>query len=195
MNYLAHTHLSFASADLLMGNMISDFVKGKKQYDYPESIQKGIRLHRAIDQFTDTHPSTQAISRFFKSAYRLYAGAFTDIVYDYFLANDASQFDSDKSLLKFTLDSYALMESNETWMDPVFRTMFPYMKDQNWMYHYRKEEGIRKSFEGLRRRAKYITETDTAFSIFITHKKEMEPYYERFYPSVKKFAKEFILKG
>ncbi|MFY7899136.1 MAG: ACP phosphodiesterase, partial [Chitinophagaceae bacterium] len=32
MNFLAHAYLSFQQPSLLIGNMISDFVKGKKQY-------------------------------------------------------------------------------------------------------------------------------------------------------------------
>ncbi len=35
MNYLAHAYLSFGDPDILAGNMISDFVKGKKKFDYP----------------------------------------------------------------------------------------------------------------------------------------------------------------
>ena len=59
MNYLAHAYLSFNHPEILTGNMISDFVKGKKKFDYPTTIQKGIMLHRAIDQFTDTHEATK----------------------------------------------------------------------------------------------------------------------------------------
>ncbi|HCT24230.1 MAG TPA: DUF479 domain-containing protein, partial [Chitinophagaceae bacterium] len=88
MNYLAHAYLSFGKPELLIGNMISDFVKGKKQYDYPAAIQRGIRLHRAIDTFTDTHNSTKIIKQLFKSAVGPYAPAFADVVYDYYLAND-----------------------------------------------------------------------------------------------------------
>ena len=58
MNYLAHAFLSFNDSGLLIGNMISDFVKGKKQFDYTPDIQKGIRLHRMIDTYTDAHPAT-----------------------------------------------------------------------------------------------------------------------------------------
>ena len=42
MNYLAHACLSFGKPDILLGNMINDFIKGKKQFDYPAAIQKGI---------------------------------------------------------------------------------------------------------------------------------------------------------
>src|SRR3989442_7909269 len=98
MNYLAHAYLSFNQPEILVGNMISDFIKGKKQFDYPVSIQKGIRLHRDIDTFTDAHPATQQLKSFFRPHYRLYAGAFGDIVYDHFLALDPNEFVNDDSL-------------------------------------------------------------------------------------------------
>ncbi|WP_438810958.1 ACP phosphodiesterase, partial [Serratia marcescens] len=53
MNYLAHAYFSFEDPDILLGNMISDYIKGKKQYTYPLKVQAGIRLHRQIDSFTD----------------------------------------------------------------------------------------------------------------------------------------------
>ena len=35
MNFLAHAFLSFNDPDILTGNMISDFVKGKQKFDFP----------------------------------------------------------------------------------------------------------------------------------------------------------------
>ncbi|MBK6633182.1 MAG: hypothetical protein IPG38_01660 [Chitinophagaceae bacterium] len=64
MNYLAHAYLSFNDPEILLGNMISDYIKGKKQFDYPLPVQKGIRLHRFIDQFTDTHAATHELKSF-----------------------------------------------------------------------------------------------------------------------------------
>ena len=88
MNYLAHAYLSFDDPEVLAGNMISDFVKGKKKFDYPFRIQQGIMLHRLIDDFTDNHPATKEAKEFFRPDYRLYSGAFVDVVYDHFLAID-----------------------------------------------------------------------------------------------------------
>ena len=73
--------------------MISDFVKGKKKFDFSPLIQKGIALHRAIDDFTDFHPATYNAKSYFRKEYRLYSGAFVDIVYDHFLANDKKEFE------------------------------------------------------------------------------------------------------
>lgn len=168
--------------------MISDFVKGKKQFDYPAAIQAGIQLHRAIDNFTDTHAATQQIKDFFKPHYRLYAGPFADIVYDYFLANDKNVFPDDASLKLFTLNTYELLDRNRQWFGEKFGLMFPHMKTQNWLYNYQYEWGIKKSFEGMRRRATYLAETEMAFSIFYDNKTEMQQYYDAFFSSVKNFA-------
>ena len=92
MNYLAHAYLSFNKPAILTGNMISDFVKGKTKYNYPAEIQKGIQLHRLIDAFTDFHPATAKAKKIFHAQYRLYSGAFVDVVYDHFLACDSIQY-------------------------------------------------------------------------------------------------------
>ena len=70
MNYLAHAYLSFGQPAILTGNMISDYVKGKKKFDYPPEILRGINLHRSIDQFTDNHPATREAKEVFRPAYR-----------------------------------------------------------------------------------------------------------------------------
>ena len=171
-----------------MGNMISDYVKGKKQYDYPAAIQNGIKMHRAIDDFTDTHEATLEIKKLFKPAYRLYAGAFTDVVYDYFLANDTNQFSSSNELKIFTQKTYQLLKTQSIYFPEKFAGMFPYMQEQDWLYNYRFDEGMQKSFGGLLRRAEYITEITTAYEIFLGNKDFINHWYNLFMPDVKLFA-------
>src|SRR5262245_44062659 len=105
MNYLAHAYLSFNDPEVLVGNLINDFVKGKKRFDYPKGIQRGIALHRAIDNFTDQHDATREAKAIFRPAYRLYSGAFVDVVYDHFLAIDENEF-SERSLFEFSVKVY-----------------------------------------------------------------------------------------
>lgn len=188
MNYLAHAYLSFNQPQILVGNMISDFVKGKKQYEYAPGVLTGIKLHRSIDNFTDDHASTREIKKIFRPAYGLYAGAFTDIVYDHFLANDEKEFASAEMLQKFALDTYSSLEKNIDLAPAVFREMFPYMKKYDWFYNYRFQWGIERSFAGLARRAAYIKETNTAFHLFETNISRMKPFYDDFFPLLKNHA-------
>ena len=188
MNYLAHAWLSFNHPQILVGNMISDFIKGKKQFDYPTIIHKGILLHRAIDNFTDSHEATQQLKLFFKPQYRLYSGAFADVVYDHFLATDEGEFLTDADLNRFATTTYQVLETNFTILPEAFQKMLPYMKEYNWLYNYRYKWGIEKSFAGLARRARYLPESAVAFELFNENYDAMRLIYQQFFPEIKRFT-------
>lgn len=192
MNLLAHAYLSFNNDDILAGNMISDYVKGKSKFLYPAGIQEGIALHRAIDTFTDAHEATKEAKEFFRPYYRLYAGPCIDVVYDHFLANDNNQFASEAALKSFAAATYKSLAENKQYMPDKFAVMFPYMQAQDWLYHYRFKFGIEKSFAGLVRRSAYLTDSSTAFRVFETNYIPLQQCYNRFFPEVKKMAADWM---
>lgn len=194
MNLLAHAYLSFNQPAILAGNMISDYVKGKKKFDYPEEIQKGMTLHRAIDEFTDSHEITYLAKQYFKADYRLYAGAFVDVLYDHFLANDRDQFTDDEDLSIFCQSTYTSLQLNASIFPQQFQQMLPYMQSQNWLYNYKYKSGIEKGFDGLVRRAAYLSESAIAFNIFNEHYNDLQIYYNEFFPSLKLFAVQQLYK-
>ena len=156
VNYLAHAYLSFGHPEVLTGNMISDFVKGKQRFSFIAGIQAGITLHRSIDAFTDAHAATKEACMVFRPQYRLYAAAFVDVVYDHFLATDVNHFPAD-TLGTFTAETYEQLRTFEPFFPVRFANMFPYMQEQNWLLHYRERWGIERSFGGLVRRSSYLT--------------------------------------
>ncbi|MEN9570094.1 MAG: hypothetical protein RL172_1325 [Bacteroidota bacterium] len=188
MNLLAHAYLSYNHPPILVGNMISDYVKGNNRLRYDALIQKGITLHRAIDDFTDHHTATQAAKLFFKESYRLYAGAFVDVVYDHFLANDDAQFADAAALYSFAQTTYGLLKPYQAIMPEKFGQMLPYMQAQNWLYHYRFKEGIEKSFQGLVRRSAYLTDAAPGYQVFLQHYNQLQQCYQLFFPALKAFT-------
>lgn len=188
MNYLAHAYLSFNQPHLLSGNMISDFIKGKKQFDFDPPIQQGIKLHRAIDHFTDTHPLVKEMKLPFKEKYGLYAGAFTDIVCDYFLANDTHEFSTHEQLAAFANETYGSLEDQLHLLPETFQRIFVYMKQYNWLYNYRQATSIQKSFAGIVNRAKYMNDSITAYHIFTENIGYFQPLYNEFFPLLKSHA-------
>jgi acyl carrier protein phosphodiesterase len=190
MNYLAHAYLSFKLPDILVGNMISDFVKGKNKFNYPLAVQNGIMLHRAIDEFTDFHPVTAKAKEFFRPVYRLYSAVFTDVVYDHFLAIDPDQFPDDRSLALFAEDTYRVLSSYKNILPENFNRMLPFMISHNWLYNYQFNTVIKRSFEGLARRAKYLTESEIAFAIFEKNYPELKQCYHEFFPDLKEFTRK-----
>ncbi|MET0635541.1 MAG: ACP phosphodiesterase [Chitinophagaceae bacterium] len=187
MNFLAHAVLSFHDPEILFGQMISDFVKGKKQYEYPINIHQGITLHRRIDAYTDEHPVTIEAKQFFRPAYRLYSGAFVDIVYDHFLANDRQEF-GDGQLFTFSQQVYAVLDRHTDLMPPVFAGLFPYMRRENWLLGYAQREGIYRSFRGLVSRSAFMTDSLPAARLFDKYYNELEKCYTSFWPDLKEFT-------
>lgn len=187
MNYLAHAYLSFQNPEILAGNLISDFVKGKQKFSYPPLILAGIHLHRFIDEFTDQHPATHRIKAIFRPHYGLYGGAFADVVYDHFLATDTTQFPGN-SLAAFSQWVYNTLDQHETTLPEKFRNLLPYMKRHDWLYNYRSREGIMHSLAGLVRRAKYMDESDTAFRLFEEYYETIQDCYREFFPDMQKMA-------
>lgn len=186
MNFLAHAYLSFEEPDLLLGNMISDFVRGKKKFDYPLTIQKGISLHRSIDTFTDCHPLTKEARKFFSEDYGLYSGAFVDIVFDHFLARELP------ALEEFAQRTYVQLESNIDHHPENFRDVFVSMKKYNWLYNYSQEYGIERSFSGLVYRAKYMHDSTRAFNLFLNHYDELGKIYSSFFPELYDHSRKLV---
>lgn len=188
INYLAHSYLSFNEPEILVGNLISDFVKGKKKFEYPPGIQRGITLHRLIDTFTDEHEATKEAKEIFRPHYRLYSGAFVDVVYDHFLAADEKEF-TETALFDFAAKVYSTVDNYHPWLPERFALMFPYMKTYNWLYNYRTRTGTEKSLGGVVRRAAYLTESETAYRLFEKHYQPLQQCYRQFWKEIRPFAR------
>jgi acyl carrier protein phosphodiesterase len=188
MNYLAHAYFSYNDPEALVGNMISDFVKGRKKFDYSIGIQNGITLHRLIDRYTDDHPATKAAKEVFRPTYRLYSGAFIDVVYDHFLALDDSIF-TETSLQRFAQATYKTLDNYFSSLPLSFQAIFPYMKKHDWLYHYRFRQGIEKSFGGLVRRSTYLTESDSAAMLLAQHYTTLQDCYKSFMSDAKLYIR------
>jgi len=187
MNYLAHAYLSFGNDEILVGNMISDFVKGKAKFNFPINIQKGINLHRMIDTFTDTHLATKQAKQIFQPAVGVYSGAFIDVAYDHFLARDEEEF-SLESLENFAKKTYEVLNNYTSLLPEKFNDIFPFMSSRNWLLNYRFTQGIEKSFGGISRRAKYLKNDISVFHLLIENYDQLYSCYQQFFPAVKEFA-------
>lgn len=83
MNFLAHLYLSGDDSEIMVGNFIGDFVKGRNLNErFEERIVKGIELHRSIDAFTDSHPVVTLSKNRLRDKYRHYSPVIVDMFYD-----------------------------------------------------------------------------------------------------------------
>ena len=188
VNYLAHAYLSFDIPDIVTGNLISDFVKGKRKLDYPPVIRAGITLHRAIDTFTDGHPAIRQAKSWFRADYGLYSAPLTDVAFDHFLAGDPLIFPTPADLAAFARHTYEQLTANAGLFPDRFTRIFPFMRDQDWFSGYRTKQGIFAGFGGLARRAAYMPDPGQACRLFELHYTALGDCYRVFFPELKDFA-------
>lgn len=182
--------MSMGDAELLVGNMIGDYVKGTAALDeYPEKIRKGILLHRKIDTYTDADPAAIRARVWFRQKYGLYSGAIIDTLFDHYLAIDPQFFKSEQELLSFTQDVYKKLEAHKEFFPPQFAAMFPHMREHNWLYNYRTMIGVSRSLQGLYRRARYMEPVDEAYETFVIRYYELAQSYNDFIEKAYKFVK------
>jgi acyl carrier protein phosphodiesterase len=146
-------------------------------------------LHREIDSYTDLHPATREAKEFFRPAYRLYSGAIVDVIYDHFLAADENEF-TESSLLAFSRYVYEMLEDYRPWLPENFSRMFIYMKEQNWLYHYRELPGAEKAIGAVVGRARYIDDPRPAFKLLMEHYQLLGILYRQFWTDLKTYARQ-----
>lgn len=165
--------------------MIADFIKNNERENFPLEIQEGIRLHRFIDTFTDTHPAVSEAKKIFSPQVRLYAGAFVDVAFDYFVAHHYSE----TELKEHAIRTYKILWDNEKWLPDIYKSMLVRMEEGDWLYNYRTDQGIRFSMQNVLNKAKYLNKDIAVFQTFTENKDSLSQYFEQFFPDLFKAAK------
>ncbi len=189
MNFLAHIYLSFGDDEITIGNFIADSIRGNKYQHLPEKIQKGIALHRAIDTYTDAHPTVRKSSKRLHQNYSHYSRVIVDIFYDHYLAKNWTAY-SEIPLAIFVADFYALLQEHYTILPDGVKRMIPYMVADNWIFNYSKMEGIAKVLNGMNRRTKNVSKMNFAIRDLETHYTEFESEFTSFFEELIIFSKQ-----
>lgn len=148
MNFLAHTYLSGCNEEIIVGNFMGDYVKGRNYIAFPDQVKKGILIHRDIDTFTDMHLITRRSKQMVAIRYSKYAGIVIDIFYDHFLASLWDDYSS-LPLSDFVNRTYDLLKRNYQVLPEAIKNWFPTFLENNWMMAYTTVEGIELVLERM----------------------------------------------
>jgi acyl carrier protein phosphodiesterase len=192
VNFLAHVYLSGNDSEIIVGNFIGDFVKGKSMLEqYDSGLVKGIELHRSIDDFTDNHPVVTESKRRLYEKYHHYSAVIVDMYYDHLLAHHWSDFHPEP-LRVYTLKIYkVLMDYHDILPDEV-RGMLMYMMRDNWLLAYSKLEGIHRALSGMSRRTTFRSRMEEAASDLEEHYEAFDKEFLTFFPDLKTHAEDFL---
>ncbi|WP_114490800.1 ACP phosphodiesterase [Candidatus Ulvibacter alkanivorans] len=184
MNFLAHIYLSGEDEGITIGNFIADGIKGKRYMKFPPKIQQGILLHRAIDSYTDAHPTVKQSTARLHENYSHYSGVIVDILYDHFLAKNWNDY-HEQPLSEYVEDFYNLLRKNFAILPSRIQRMMPYMINDNWLLSYATIPGISTILKQMNVRTKNVSKMNFAVV-------ELEEYYEEFEAEFTSFFAELI---
>ena len=111
MNHLAHFHLAGECEHLVVGALLGDYVKGPLTGALPPALERGVKLHRRVDAFTDSHAALRALRVHFGPGERRLAGVVTDLFFDYLLTRHWQLFHA-AALDAFSARVYAILEQH-----------------------------------------------------------------------------------
>ncbi len=148
MNYLAHMYLAGDSEESIVGNMLGDFVKGRIGDEFPPGVAEGIRTHRKVDAFTDSHEMVVRSKRLVSQERRRFSGIIVDLAFDHILAVNWGDY-SALALEDFVEKTYGVLAANTDLMPPRSRKMLEVMIEEDWLGSYRELEGIGRALDRI----------------------------------------------
>lgn len=189
MNFLAHAYLSGDDPEVLFGNFVADGIKGTAAENYPETIRKGIALHRRIDAYTDAHPVVKQSVERLQPKFRKYAVVIVDIYYDHFLARNWNEY-SRRDLTEFSLWVYKQLIVRYRMLPKRTKRALPFMIAQNWLVGYANLRDLDRVFRGMAWRARFDSGMEHAVPFLKQHYAEFEKEFRLFFPDLVRFCEQ-----
>jgi len=168
---------------------MGDFVKGTldslRPHHSPGIIQ-GIQQHRAIDAYTDTHP-TFALARSLLSPERQrFAGIVVDIFYDHLLS--ISWPGGNEARVAFIAHCYDTLNKRYDLLNENLQEMIPRMIEQDWLGCYSTIEGIALTLERISHRSPKVSAIIGGEADLVDHWDNFQKLYSEFFPDLEAFS-------
>ncbi|HET7266916.1 MAG TPA: ACP phosphodiesterase [Oleiagrimonas sp.] len=187
MNYLAHTLLARGDADLEVGGILGDYVRGRPDPALPAGLRRGIMLHRAVDTYTDQHAEVVAARALFEPPFRRYAGIMLDVWFDHCLARDFARW-SDSSLDAFSIRLRERLDARAQWLPPRLHRFAAFMHERNLPAAYARPEVIGEVLTGLGQRLSRANPLDQALPQLSAREATLNHHFGAFFPDLVQFA-------
>lgn len=190
MNFLAHLFLTQSDEAITVGNFLGDLLTNKQANHLPPEIQKGVVIHRAIDDFTDVHPTVKEGADLLKPKHGRYAPVVLDVMFDFLLAKNWESFSNQVTLRNFADNTYSVLLSATPVMPEKIAERTKRMVAADWLVHYATIEGIAYTFSRMKMRSSQPERIENAAATMMGHMDALNEKFRRFFPEMIYFVND-----
>jgi acyl carrier protein phosphodiesterase len=190
MNFLAHAFLARDDADLMLGSLMGDFVKGPLDDRYGPAIKHGLILHRSVDTYTDAHALVARSRARIGPARRRYAGILVDLFYDHYLARNWNEY-TNVPLDRFTESVYANLLARSGLLPERLQRIAPHMARTDWLGSYRDTAAVGEALDRIGTRLKRGNGLLGSLEDLVENYAGLEEDFRAFFPDAMQFAQRY----
>lgn len=154
-------------------------------------VVEGIRLHRSIDHFTDTHPLVLEVVELFRPQQKRFAPVVVDLVFDHLLACDFHHW-SELDLWEFTESVFDQIDSQEQHIPQRAMVFYPHLKKHNWLLHYSKTKGLQLALEGMDRRISAPSVMADCIGLVIENRDVLNGLFVPFFKDLQNHVNDYL---
>lgn len=190
VNFLAHLFFSGNTSEIIVGNMMGDFVKGRLDDRYPPGITRGLELHRRIDSFAGHHPAFTASRRRLDPRFGHYRGVLVDLFYDHFLAVEWGRL-TEEPFSAFLARVEGVLNEHAAILPEELRARLPDIL-HDWLPSYRDVEGIGLVLQRMARRVRRPNPLGDGGAELVRHYGKLRDEFLVFFDDLKEYVVPFI---
>lgn len=193
MNFLAHFHLAWPDEGLIAGGLEGDYLKGLLRGQLPAGVERGVKLHRAIDAYTDGHPLIAQLRRELPPGLRRYAGILIDLSFDHYLSLHWSRFSS-LPLVQFNQEIYRILATHRDVLSDGASDMVDRLVEYDVLNLYLDWDTVPATAARIGQRFKRHNPFLDLDRELVPAKAALEQTFLNFYPQLESFCKASIAR-
>ncbi len=189
MNWLAHLQLSPPTPQDRLGNLLPDLLGLRDQQTADSCFQPGIRMHKAVDHFTDKHPVVKRSLSRYSERWRRLASVLTDLYYDHYLSIHWDLFHPNQRRTDFIKEVYPQLLAERSKCPTAAHDVLQRMTEQDWLGSYATIHGMEIRLHCVAARLRRPQPLHEAIAELKNNYASLEADFLEFYPQLQAFTK------
>ena len=197
MNFLAHIALSGNNEDIVVGNFTGDYVKGvlnaEKEAIYGHEYILGVKLHRFIDDYTDTDSSLKELAKILANKYGRSSAIGIDLLFDFFLASEFEIWHHE-TLMNKVETFHNILHKKEYLIPDRMQSLVRALIKNNWIGKYNELNSFKVTVVNMSKYHPFLLPLEELFSGGDQSLDLYKEYFLEFYPRLQQSSSDFLFE-